>query len=167
MAGDVPSHVHFDFEGDLPDFNGARSLSGGVGNLSLAGMPNRDARMADAKGNVDSQEDHGLVDMHEFRAVTARVDALETTLNTVNTNLSNLNTLFEQFMAHYASIVSGTATSGGATPVVTPPVVLSPLVGPSALSATPEAAMLKNMKPPVFNGEERDRKQGCSSYLFA
>ena len=33
-------------------------------------MPNRDARMADAEGDVDSQEDHGLVDMHEFRAVS-------------------------------------------------------------------------------------------------
>ena len=95
MAGDVPSHVHFDFEGDLPDFSGASSLGGVVGNPSLAGMPNRDACMADAEGDVDSQEDHGLVDMHEFRAVTARVDALETTLNTMNTNLSNLSTLFE------------------------------------------------------------------------
>ena len=64
MAGDVPSHVQFDFKGDLPNFSGARSLGGDVGNLSLAGMPNRDARMADAEGDVDSQEDHGLVDMH-------------------------------------------------------------------------------------------------------
>ena len=48
-----------------------------MGNPSLANMPNRDACMANAKGNVDSQEDHGLVDMHEFRAVTTRVDALE------------------------------------------------------------------------------------------
>ena len=93
MAGDVRSQGHFDFKGDLPDFSGARSLGGGVGNPSLIGMPNRDARMANAEGDVDSQEDHGLVDMHEFRAVTARVDALETTLNTVNTNLSNLSTL--------------------------------------------------------------------------
>ena len=43
--------------------------------------------------------------------------------------------------------------------MVTPPVVPSPLVGPSAPSATPEAAMLKNMKPPVFKGEERDRNK--------
>ena len=55
MTGDIPSHVHFDFEGDLPDFGGARSSGGDVDNLSLAGMPNRDACMADAEGNVDSQ----------------------------------------------------------------------------------------------------------------
>ena len=47
--------MHFDFEGDLPDFSGARSLSGGVGSPSLAGMPNKDACMANAKGDVDSQ----------------------------------------------------------------------------------------------------------------
>ena len=46
MAGDVPSHVHFDFEGDLPDFSGARSSGGDVGSPRLAGMPNRDACMA-------------------------------------------------------------------------------------------------------------------------
>ena len=132
MVGDVPLHVHFDFKGNLLDFSGARSSGGDVGNPNLVGMPNRDARMANAKGDIHSQEYHGLVDMHEFRAVTARVDALETTLNTVNTNLTNLSTLFEQFMAHYASTVSGTTTAGGATPVVTPLVVPSPLVGPSA-----------------------------------
>ena len=54
MAGDVPSHVQFDFKGDLPDFGGARSSGGDVGNPSLAGMPNRDVRMADAEGDVDS-----------------------------------------------------------------------------------------------------------------
>ena len=50
MAKDVPSHVHFDFEGDLPGLSGVCSLSGGVGNPSLAGVPNMDARIADAKG---------------------------------------------------------------------------------------------------------------------
>ena len=50
MAGDVPLHVHFDFEGDLPDFSGVRSLGGGAGNPSLASVPNMDACMANAKG---------------------------------------------------------------------------------------------------------------------
>ena len=95
MAGDVPSHVHFDFEGDLPDFSGARSLGGGVGNPILADMPNRDACIFDAKVSVNSQYDHGLVDMHEIRALKTQADALETTLNTVNTNLTNLSMIFE------------------------------------------------------------------------
>ena len=73
--------------------------------------------------------------MHEFRAVATLVDALETTLNTVNTNLTNLSTLFEQFMAHYASTVSGAATSRGATSFAMPPIVLSP----SVASVTPFA----------------------------
>ena len=55
MAGDVPSHVHFDFEDNLPDFSGARSLGGDVGNPSLVGMSNRDACMANAKGDINSQ----------------------------------------------------------------------------------------------------------------
>ena len=94
------------------------------------------------------------------------MDALETTLNTVNNNLTNMSMLFEQFMAHYASIVSGMATSRGATPVVTPLVVPSPLVGPSAPSATLEAAMLKNMKPPVFKGEKHDcNKDAIHTFL--
>ena len=64
-----------------------------------------------------------------FGKVTTRVTALEGTLNIMNTNLS---TLFEQLLAHYASAVLDAAKSGGATSVVTPPVVPSPLVGPSA-----------------------------------
>ena len=69
-------------------------------------------------------------------------------------------------MAHYASTVLGAATSRGATPFAMPPVVLSPLVGPVAPFATLEAAMVKNMKPPVFKREELDcNKDAIHTFL--
>ena len=40
-------------------------------------------------------DDNGFVDMHDLERVTTRVAALETTLKSVNTNLTNLNTLFQ------------------------------------------------------------------------
>ena len=58
--------------------------------------------------------------------VTARVAALETTLHIVNTNLTNMSTLFNQFMARYAPSVSGlVAASGGPILVVMPPLIHS------------------------------------------
>ena len=77
----------------------------------------------------------------------------------MNTNLTNLSTLFEQYMARFASTVAGSGTLGGAILVVMPPIVPTPPVDSIRLSATTEAAMLKNMKPPVFKGQERDRNK--------
>ena len=91
----VPSNVHFDFESEIPESNGIHFLGGGVGDSRADNVPNPDACMADAEGNDDLLENHGLVDMQEFGRVIARVDALEGTLRTVNTNLTNLSTLFQ------------------------------------------------------------------------
>ena len=53
MASNIPSNVHFDFERKIPKSSGRRFLSGGVGDLGAANVPNRDACMAHAKGNDD------------------------------------------------------------------------------------------------------------------
>ena len=63
MASDVPSDVHFDFESEIPKSSGIHFLSGGVGDLRAANVPNLDACMANAKGNDGPLENHGLVDM--------------------------------------------------------------------------------------------------------
>ena len=60
MALDVPSNVHFDFESKIPKSSGIRFSSGGVGGLGAANIPNPDACMADAKGDDDPLENHGL-----------------------------------------------------------------------------------------------------------
>ena len=91
MALNIPSNVHFDFESEIPESSGIRFLGGGVGDLRAANVPNPDTRMANAKGDDDPLETHGLVDMQEFGRVTARVDVLEGTLRTMNTNLTNLS----------------------------------------------------------------------------
>ena len=113
MALNIPSNVHFDFESEIPKSSGIRFLGGGVGDLGAANVPNLDARMADAEGDDDPLENHGLVDMQEFGRVTTRVDALQGTLHIVNTNLTNLSTLFQHFMAHFASTMVGSCTPGG------------------------------------------------------
>ena len=123
-------------------------------------VPNPGANMADGKGCADLFHDHGFIDMQEFGRVSARVAALERTLHTVNTNLTSMSTLFNQFMSHFASL-SESAPSGGITLVVTPPLVPTPPVESVAPSATQEGAMLKNMKPHVFKGEERERNKNA------
>ena len=125
MASDVPSHVRFDFEDEMPDVNGTQPSGGSVGNPQPAVVPNPDANMADVEGGADPFDDHGFVDMQEFGRVTARVAALERTLHTVNTNLTSMSTLFNQFMSRFAS-VSGSVPSGGTTLVVMPPLVPTP-----------------------------------------
>ena len=126
MASIISSNVHFDFESEIPESSGICFSGGGVGDSGAANVPNPDTCMADTEGNNDPLETHGLVDMQDFGRVTARVDVLEGTLRTMNTNLTNLTTLFEQFVARFASIVAGLGTPGGAIPVVTPPIVPTP-----------------------------------------
>ena len=58
------------------------------------------------------------------------------------------------------------AVGGGPIPVVQPPLAPPPPVQSIAPSATQEGAMLKNMKPHVFKGEERDRtKDAVHTFL--
>ena len=92
MASNVPSNMHFDFESEIPESSEIHFSGGGVGDLGAANVPNPNACMADAEGDDDPLENHGLVDMQGFGRVTTRVEALECT---VNTNLTNLTTLFE------------------------------------------------------------------------
>ena len=54
----------------------------------------------------------------------------------------------------------------GAILVVTPPIVPTPPVDLTELFATPKPAMLKNMKPLVFKGEECDcNKDAIHTFL--
>ena len=159
MASDVPSHVHFDFESDIPDLSGAHSSGGGVGDPGLASVPNPDAPMAVAEGDDLLRDDHGFVDMQEFGSLTARVVTIETTLTTINTNITNLSALLGQYMLQNTPPGLGSRASGESIPIVMPPPAPSPPVDSVGPSATQEGAMIKNLKPPVFKGEERDRNK--------
>ena len=157
MASDVLYHLHFGFECDIPNVSGTQPLGGGVSNWRPTILPDHDANMTDARGGADPLDNHGLVNMLDFVRVIAQVAALETTLHTVNTNLTNMSTHFSQIMAHYAASVYGSTASGGPILVFMPPLVLTPLVESIGPLPTQEGAMLKNMKPPMFKGEERNR----------
>ena len=63
MALDVPSNVHFDFESEIPESSGRHFSGGSVGDSGSANVPNPNARMANAEGNDDPLENHGLVDI--------------------------------------------------------------------------------------------------------
>lgn len=106
MASKVVSHVRFDFESDKRDVSGTQSLGGGVGDPRSAVVLEQDANIVDAKEGANPLTNHGLVHMQDFVGVFAWVVALENTLHNVNTNLTNMSTLFNQFLAHYALSVS-------------------------------------------------------------
>lgn len=52
MASDVPSHVQFDFEGDMPDVSEAHPSGGGVGDSRRAAALDPDAHMTDETKGV-------------------------------------------------------------------------------------------------------------------
>ena len=95
MASNIPLNVHFDFEIKLLKSSGIRFLGGGVSDSRVANMLNPDACMADAEGDDNPLENHGSIDIKEFGRDTERVHALEDTLRNVNTNVTNLSTLFQ------------------------------------------------------------------------
>lgn len=88
--------------------------------------------------------------MQDFGWVIAQVGALESTLQIVNTNLTNMSTLLYQFMIYFASFVFGSVASGKTTSIVTTLIILIPPIEFGELFATPEVAMLKNMTPLVL-----------------
>ena len=140
----------------MPDVNSTPSLGGG-GRPAIE--PEQDTHIVDADDDIDLLDPSGFVDMHDLECVVSRVVVLEAPLQSVNTNLTNMSTLFQQYLAQFAPPESGSGVGGGPIPVVLPPLVPPPPVSHVAPSTTQEGAMLKNMKPPMFKGEERDRNK--------
>ena len=97
MASDVPSHLRFDFESEMPDVNSTPSSGGGGGASRPAVEPEQDTHIADADEDIDLLDPSGFVDMHDLERVISRVAALEAPLQSVNTNLTNMTRFFSNF----------------------------------------------------------------------
>ena len=118
-----------------------------------------DARMDDL--DVD---DHGFVDMHDLAPLVTRMEGLETQFTAMNVSLSTMTTLMNQLIRSYTLGV----------PFV-PPDTAGAHVPPRSLGHTHSAGVLatpsleahnKNIKPPIFKGEEKERnKDAVNTFL--
>ncbi|MCO5573356.1 hypothetical protein L7F22_027125 [Adiantum nelumboides] len=125
-----------------------------------------DASMDISIDDMNLDGDHGLVDQHDFNYLVTRTATLEHQMKNVNENLTRVTSLLEQYLR---SPVQGTssvprATKGATMPSPTPRTALDPVVPPLTSPDVPN--MLKNMKPPAFKGEERERsKDAVNTFL--
>ncbi|MCO5609563.1 hypothetical protein L7F22_063792 [Adiantum nelumboides] len=125
-----------------------------------------DASMDISIDDMNLDGDHGLVDQHDFNYLVTRTATLEHQMKNVNENLTRVTSLLEQYLR---SQVPGTssvprATEGATMPSPTPRTALDPVVPPLTSPDVPN--MLKNMKPPAFKGEERERsKDAVNTFL--
>ena len=109
-------------------------------------------------------DDHGFVDMHDLDPLVTRIEGLETQFTTMNAILSTMTTRMNQLIFSY--------TLG--MPFV-PPDTAGAYVPPPSLGHTHSVEVLatpsleahnKNIKPPIFKGEEKERnKDDVNTFL--
>ena len=122
MASDVPSHLRFDFESEMPDVNSTPSLGGGGGDLRPAVELEQDTHIADADDDIDLLDPSSFVDMHDLERVISWVAALEAPLQSVNTNLTNYEHAFSTIFSTFCTTLNlDRRQSGGPIPIVPPP----------------------------------------------
>ena len=118
------------------------------------------------------QDDHGLVDTHNFNLLQERLTSLEKSQVTLNENVTALMELVKNFMqtmaqnCHTEETVTEVPLPRASTPLVQTFVGSIPIVGgePSQAGSskldpllTKETTeLLKNMKPPIFKGENQE-----------
>ena len=120
--------------------------------------------------------DHGLVDMVDFCLFQTCTTCLESHIASINQNLTDLTNLVKNIVINPAFMALGTG-GGLQPPPVEPQVQATPLgggdvaqqpsVGTSGVNhvitspvTTPKISnSFKNLKPPTFKGEEKDRNK--------
>ena len=98
--------------------------------------------------------DHGLVDALDFKRLVDRTAMLEKNITSINQNLTDLTTLVKNLVVHPASVAPGVGEASR------PPLAVQVGGDPGISFTTPEVSnSLKNLKPPSYKGEEKDRNK--------
>ena len=111
--------------------------------------------------------DHGFVDMVEFGFLVTRTAALGKNLANLNESMTKVTDLLNRLVCQQAMgvTVMPTVAEGGADE---PTLSAGQTQGTEAsgLTGSKQGADMKNMKPPVFRGEERERnKDAVNTFL--
>ena len=112
--------------------------------------------------------DHSFVDLHDFNFLVTRTATLETQVKTMNKNLTKMSDLLKELVRSNTLGNPGVSMATGGA--VEPPLLAntSRIAEAEASTLTPDVPnMLKNMKPPSFKGEEKDRnKDAVNTFLL-
>ena len=109
-------------------------------------------------------DDEGFADMHDLAPLVTRIAELETQFTTMNESLSTMSTLMNQIIRSQALGVPFVPTDMVGATVPSPP---AGHTHGAAVLATPSLeAYNKNIKPPIFKGEEKERnKDAVNTFL--
>ena len=84
---------------------------------------------------------------------------MEGTVTAMNVSLSQLSTLFKDFVKNFASNGTSGVLGGGPTHVVMAPIGTTISTDHVGTPHTREGAMFKHVKPPVFKGEDKEQNK--------
>ena len=126
------------------------------------------ARMAlDAAMDKAEEADHGFVDTQDFNHLSACMSMFENNLSTLNTSVTHLSNMMQQFISMNASSVAPPPMTGGAATGASPSKGVAQVTKTSLSKGSQEdTTMFKNVKPLVFQGEEKDcDKDAVTNFL--
>ena len=152
---DVNPSIQFDFEEEAHD-------------APMDSNPTVDVRMADTEQDKELRDDIGLVDMHAFNQLQARFDTLANNHATLNENVTKLTELVKNWMTSFPQtrLLGDAPLPGASASPKTPPSLSIGLDNPLEVNTKETMELLKNMKPPVFKGEEKERnKDAVDTFL--
>ena len=121
----------------------------------------------DAAMNNAKEANHGFVDMQDFNHLSARMSTFEHNFSTLNSNVTHISNMMQQFISMNGSSVPAPPMMGGAATGASPSKGVAQVTETSLSKGSQEATtMFKNLKPPVFQGEEKDRnKDAVTTFL--